>query len=145
MNVQEFCNRISEARGYPVNVVIITEKKIPSNFQREENTVYIIQERNTFDGFFRAIVKEDEENASFVFHTEEILYCPMDNILVPEHELLEDLNEIAIYREKKLPRILFEDIVARWYGWGCNSIIKIKRKDGSIYYRHLYCSNACSH
>jgi len=103
--------------------------------------IFVVRNEDVFDKVFENIA---EHCYTRVFLEDELILCPIDNEMVPKHEIasLDEVKELlALCGKKKLPRILFKDPIVRWNGWKCNSIIKITRKNGEIYYRHLYCSD----
>jgi len=87
-------------------------------------------------------LKNAGENAIFIeiFEFDELSHNVSRNIMVPKHELLSEeetnilLNEYKI-KKTQLPVILDTDPQVRYHGWDVNSVIKITRKDGEIYYR----------
>ncbi|KAK5808351.1 hypothetical protein F5H01DRAFT_351917 [Linnemannia elongata] len=78
-----------------------------------------------------------------VFFHEELLVCPLDNVMVPPHELctLEEVGEIlkrySILKEQ-LPGIPPWDPIVRWKGWTKGDVIRITRLSGEMYYRLVF-------
>ncbi len=78
-----------------------------------------------------------------VFFHGELLLCPLDNVMVPLHELCttEEVDEIlekySIHREQ-LPKIPPWDPIVRWMGWQKGDIIRITRVCGGTYYRMVF-------
>lgn len=89
------------------------------------------------------LAKMTPENLSRVFFVEELLVCPIDNDIVPLHELCTKeeernmLREYKIYNKYMLPRIRLSDIITRWYGWELGDVIRIIRRSDpdNPYYR----------
>lgn len=133
--ISNFKNKISIIRGN-IDIIVISDIKIHNNIIMMDNTIYIILNIDLYNTIIKKL--DDISMMSYIFYIEEIYYCPMDNNIVPKHSLLENIEEIKIYGNMNFPRILFTDIIVRWYAWKRNSIIKIERNDKSITYRCLY-------
>jgi DNA-directed RNA polymerase subunit H (RpoH/RPB5) len=72
-----------------------------------------------------------------IFFWNELLICPMDNILVPVHEKCKNVSQIlSMYSIslEQLPKIPLSDPIVRWNGWGVGDVINIYREN-EIYYR----------
>lgn len=79
---------------------------------------------------------------SVVFFYDEILACPFNNVLVPEHRLLtpeETKSVLGRYsvRLDQLPKLPTSDPIPRWNSWTQGNVVEITRKDGTKYYRLL--------
>lgn len=142
-----FKKKITElGRNEKVEVVSEVPKPGVDDFIKkveQSKKIYVIKNEISFD-----MVRQKISNSLLtrVFLRDELVTCPMENIMVPQHNLVSPEymdREMKMYSDYKFPRILFSDPIVRWNGWKCNSFIEITRKDGSKYYRHLYCSDEC--
>jgi DNA-directed RNA polymerase subunit H (RpoH/RPB5) len=147
--IERFEERIRRL-GRTEDVEIVTDNAIKNadkfiSTMKESGTVYIFSSENMYISVRRRI---KEPLMCNIFHREELLICPMDNDMVPEHTLLEDWNDLPqrerMYKSYEFPRILFSDPVVRWNGWKCNSMIRIVRKSGGVFYRFLHCTEDCN-
>jgi DNA-directed RNA polymerase subunit H (RpoH/RPB5) len=140
--IDSFKKRIGElGRTEDVEVVVDNATKNTDRFvstMNESGTIYVFSNENMYNSVRRRI---KESLLCNIFYREELFICPMDNHMVPEHTLCDDPP--SMYKNYEFPRILFSDPVVRWYGWKCNSMIKITRKNGSAFYRFLHCSEPC--
>lgn len=61
--------------------------------------------------------------------TKHMYFCP--------HEKIEDLRELGMLKNQlhKLPRILLNDPVVRYFGFSKNDVLRIRRPDGTLAYR----------
>lgn len=67
-----------------------------------------------------------------IFNSKELTYIPIDNYLVPKHELLnEDEVKKLVANEKisKIPKISIDDPIAKYYGANKGDVFKIHRVD----------------
>lgn len=77
---------------------------------------------------------------SKIFFVDELIVNPIDNKMVPKHELCSNkavtklLHKYSITIDA-LPKILLRDPIVRWYGWEVGDIIKVTRPKGELYYR----------
>lgn len=137
--VDIFTKRISNVRGCTVIVKLIKNEKDFIGYQIRRDLVYIVTNKKLYD----TIISFIDENHQSSFFVE--LFCPIDIDIVPLHERMEDISEISQYAAYIFPRILFNDPIVKWYGWTCDSYIKITRSNNQLYYRHLYCTLKCEH
>jgi DNA-directed RNA polymerase subunit H (RpoH/RPB5) len=102
-----------------------------------EDLVYVVNDISSFTKIFSLL---KERYYCKVFSIDEAYKRPLSHhTLVPKHEAAE-ARDIP---DKNLPRILHSDIVCRWHGWRCLTIVKITREGGNVHYRHLYCDAQC--
>lgn len=68
-----------------------------------------------------------------IFSDQELYVNPLENSLVPLHELLsrEEKNEL-LKKYSEIPRISIEDPVVKFYGWRLGNVVKITRDISSI-------------
>lgn len=70
-----------------------------------------------------------------IFTVKELQYNPTKHVLVPRHEKLSP-EEMAQHTEiKKYPILKRHDPIARYYFYETGDLVRIWRKDGSIYFR----------
>lgn len=69
-----------------------------------------------------------------LFTMDELTFNITQHTLVPKHEV-DDPERHSSMDLKNYPRIRRADPVCRFYGFTSGSILKITRKDGSLYYR----------
>jgi len=143
--VSTFEKIISElGRDEDVEIVSQSDKKSISILIKRiqyENKIFIIKNEKVFNTIKQKI---KEHNLVRIFFIDELMICPMDNIMVPCHNIIseKDIEErLEYHKTYQLPRILFSDPIVRWNGWKCGSYIEVSRFDGTKYYRHLYCSD----
>lgn len=83
----------------------------------------------------KTIAEELKTNYNCQFFTEKQLsYNVIKNIMVPEHQILSELDKNILLRDLRIsinhmPQILIEDPVIKWYGWPVGNIVKITRQD----------------
>lgn len=80
------------------------------------------------------------QNYCKVFFVDELIANPINNVLVPNHELCTKKMVDKLLREYSivvdaLPKILLRDPIVRWHGWKIGDVIKITRSNGEIYHR----------
>lgn len=136
-DLEIFQKKISKYRGREITVEVL-HAEIP-RYSVEGDIVYLIPDETLYSKVIRSVCESSRCNFF------DRLSCPMENKLVPLHELITDLSEIRMYRFMEFSRIRFSDPVVKWHGWKCNSFIRITRSDGSRTYRHLYCLEECDH
>lgn len=137
--------RLSEIRGYSFNQetmkynedinIVYFLYEIPKHITEINNLAYnnnIVILKNKIDIFPKISAKYH----SYIFFAYELLFCPIDHILVPRHRLATDSEINNLTPDLKLPIILSTDIICRWHGFPLNSIIAIEREDGT-YFRKL--------
>ena len=81
-------------------------------------------------------VKKVLENVNInieLFCIDELQYNIINHILVPEHIKIDNRKR----NDKKYPVLKRNDAVSRFMGFKHGDIIKINRKDGTIYYRFV--------
>lgn len=88
----------------------------------------------------KKIVSDSNEMIIELFNEDELQYNITKHYLVPPHELVmfDNSKEYDIFKKKygdKLPIILKNDPVVRFYGFKKGDILKITRKNGYISYR----------
>ena len=64
-----------------------------------------------------------------IFELIDFTYVPIDNYLVPKHEILTDEEAKKIQQSNKIPKIKVTDPIAKYYGAKKGNIFKIYRKD----------------
>jgi DNA-directed RNA polymerase subunit H (RpoH/RPB5) len=136
---EHFLERISALRGRKMKLryLDLVNDKI-NKLTVDGDTIYVIYKDSDYK---KVIEKVGEHESVNFFHDDGTFFCPMDNVNVPKHVLVEDPEELVRrYENLKFPRILFEDPVVKWNGWECGSYVRIERGRGEIFYRHLYCS-----
>jgi len=76
-----------------------------------------------------------------VFNTNELQYNILEHSYVPKHEKIEITDEATKKDLVNYPKILFTDPVVRFMGFVVGDVIKITRKNGTIYYRCVVVAN----
>lgn len=143
LEIQTFQQRISEIRNIHVQVLYdgpeggsYKERLLLVTSILDRGRILLVDNKAEYQKILKKLSPSLHCN---VFLTESISLCPIDNILVPEHKLV-DLDRLKnMYCNMEYPRILFTDPIAKWNGWYCNSLIEVHRTDGP-YYRLLECS-----
>lgn len=84
-----------------------------------------------------------KEHYCRIFFQDELLLCPLDNTMVPLHEMLSEEETTELLRvhnivKDHLPKIPAHDPIVRWNGWTVGDIIRIHRVDGTLYYRLVF-------
>lgn len=84
-----------------------------------------------------------KEHYCKIFFYDELLLCPLDNIMVPVHELCSEEETLDLLRKYNiikdhLPKIPAHDPIVRWKGWTEGDVIRILRPDNTIYYRLVF-------
>lgn len=144
--MEDFQEELSRVRGKE-----ITLKEEPNDLQgtkeiervvkeiesSSEDLVYVVNDISSFTKIFSSL---KERYYCKVFSIDEAYKRPLSHrTLVPKHQAAEEKDIFG----KNLPRILHSDIVCRWYGWRCLTVVKITREGGNVHYRHLYCDGEC--
>ena len=75
-----------------------------------------------------------------VFFVDELISSPINNKMVPKHELCTEKMVTKILHKYSitvdaLPKILLRDPIVRWYGWKVGDVIKVTRPNKELYYR----------
>jgi len=121
---------------------IINKLAVKLNEMKIKNCILVL---NNISSQSREIIPELKNtggNSIFIeiFEFIELTHNVSRNIMVPKHELLSEeetnilLNEYKI-KKNQLPIILDTDPQVRYHNWDVNSVIKITRRNGEIYYR----------
>lgn len=113
-------------------------KDIIVNTREETLFIIYLKKKTLFRELFSVLNSSYYSN---VFFYDELLICPLDNILVPKHELCTKKQVKKLLKDnnillEQLPKITALDPIVRWNNWTTGNVITIYRNvDEEKYYR----------